>query len=632
MSLCGDQYCSSLALLIQCSPDMMHHYLLFILLCASTLILTTAATTNDNLRFFLFNYCPDKTNYTRGSAFQANLNALLSSLPDSAAASSGFATNTTGAAPDQAFGLAQCRGDISASDCSACLSDSASEMASKCPGKKSAPGLFAASLDTLMHGLAEEAYGSPRMFAAGSVNLTAYEKIYGMAQCTRDLRREDCSFCLANAVRMLPRYCPGRKGGRFFYWSCSVRFEMGPFYDDDHAAEPSMTSAPAPGGVPLNGSDHNVPGTSTGSSRTVRSTTLLISIPVAVTLLLVLLLVAVYICKKNRKPNKHVEVARDRFGDDEEMKSSGPVQYDLSTLQAATENFSEENKLRQGGFGPVYKGTLENGQEIAVNRLSEISKQGLGEMKNEIVLVAKLQHKDLVRLLGFCMEKKRSSSSTSPARQQELSWGQRKKIIEGIGKGLTYLHEDSRLTVIHRDLKADNILLDVDMNPKISDFGLAKLFSINASVANTDRIAGTLGYMAPEYAQHGIFSAKSDVYSYGVLVLEIITVRRVHENLLKFVWRHWSLGSVTQLLDGYPADEPGKQDMLRCIHTGLLCVQEDPQLRPSMASVLLMLKHRIMTMSAPTKPAFVFLSSDTPRVAVREPSINVVSVSDLEPR
>nr|CAB3464857.1 unnamed protein product [Digitaria exilis] len=130
--------------------------------------------------------------------------------------------------------------------------------------------------------------------------------------------------------------------------------------------------------------------------------------------------------------------------------------------------------------------------------------------------------------------------------------------------------------------------------------------------------------MAPEYAQHGIFSAKSDVYSYGVLVLEIITGRRV--------WRHWSLGSVAQLLDGYPADEPGKQDMLRCIHIGLLCVQEDPQLRPSMASVLLMLKHRIMTMSAPTKPAFVFLSSDMPSVAVREPSINVVSVSDLEPR
>nr|CAB3464858.1 unnamed protein product [Digitaria exilis] len=273
----------------------MMHNLLFILLCASTLILTTAATTNDNLRFFLFNYCPDQTNYTLGSAFQANLNALLSSLPDSAAASSGFATDTTGAAPDQAFGLAQCRGDISASDCSACLGDSASEMASKCPGKTSAvltyegcllrysnasffgeleptgaagyvcnpynatqPGLFAASLDALMHGLAEEAYGSPRMFAAGSVNLTAYEKIYGMAQCTRDLRREDCSFCLANAVRMLPRYCPGRKGGRFFYWSCSVRFEMGPFYDDDHAAEPSMTPAPAPGGVPLNGSDHNL--------------------------------------------------------------------------------------------------------------------------------------------------------------------------------------------------------------------------------------------------------------------------------------------------------------------------------------------------------------------------------------
>ncbi|KAM3410722.1 hypothetical protein ACQJBY_002758 [Aegilops geniculata] len=221
------------------------------------------------------------------------------------------------------------------------------------------------------------------------------------------------------------------------------------------------------------------------------------------------------------------------------MGSSESLLYDLSTLRAATDNFSEENKLGEGGFGPVYKGILRDGQEIAVKRLSKTSQQGLVEMRNEVVLVAKLQHKNLVRLLGCCIQEEemllvyeflpnRSLDKIlfDPARRQELTWGHRFRIIQGIGRGLLYLHEDSRLTIIHRDLKASNILLDPDMNPKISDFGLAKLFSVDASIGNTSHIAGTYGYMAPEYALHGIFSAKSDVYSYGVLVLEIIAGRR----------------------------------------------------------------------------------------------------------
>ncbi|KAF8719401.1 hypothetical protein HU200_024112 [Digitaria exilis] len=637
----------------------MHGLLPLVLICSSSLVLLAATTNADDiLRYYITSDCPDDMNYTRGGAFQANLDALLSSLP-AAASSTGFAVNVTGAAPDQAFGLAQCRGDVSAADCRSCLNYSATEMASACPGQKSAVLIyegcllrysnasffgvadtrsesyvcsswaaradFSSPLGTLMSDLAEKAYGSPRMFAVGAVNHTAYEKMYGMARCTRDLDRDDCHSCLAKAVRMIPDTCPGKSGGRIFYWSCSIRYEVGPFYNIQ-AAEAAMSPAPAP----APGSGGPLINKGAGSSHMVRNTALLVSIPVAITLLL--LLVVVYICE-NRKPHKHVEIARGRYADDEEMRSSGPLQYDLSTLRAATDNFSEANKLGQGGFGPVYKGMLENGQEIAVKRLSEISKQGLVEMENEIVLVGKLQHKNLVRLLGFCIEEKekllvyeflRNKSLDKiifgTARQQGLSWGQRKKIIEGIARGLTYLHEDSRLTVIHRDLKAGNILLDMDMNPKISDFGLAS------------------GYMAPEYAHHGIFSAKSDIFSYCVLVLEIITGRRAYEDLLKFVscklvWWHWSLGSVEQLLDGYPADEPGKQEMLRCIHIGLLCVQEDPQLRPSMASVLLMLKHRITTMSAPTKPAFVVLSVETPRVAVREPSsTNEVSVSDLEPR
>nr|CAB3461098.1 unnamed protein product [Digitaria exilis] len=356
-------------------------------------------------------------------------------------------------------------------------------------------------------------------------------------------------------------------------------------------------------------------------------------------MMLLLLIVAAYICKKSRKPLNHVQLPSGGHGDEEEMRSSEPLMYDLNTLRAATENFSEDNKLGEGGFGPVYKGTLQNGQAIAVKRLSRTSQQGHVEMKNEVVLVAKLQHKNLVRLLGCCIEEDEKllvyeflvNKSLDKILFGELSWGQRYKIIEGIGRGLLYLHEDSRLTIIHRDLKAGNILLDADMNPKISDFGLAKLFDIDLSVANTSRIAGTYGYMAPEYAVRGSFSTKSDVYSYGVLVLEIITGRRPSENLINFVWGHWSRGSLPQLPEICQADGPGPQEMLRCIHVGLLCVQEDPHLRPSMASVVVMLNSRSITLPVPAEPAFM-TAGEWPRAAAREPSINEVSSSDLEPR
>ncbi|KAF8719397.1 hypothetical protein HU200_024107 [Digitaria exilis] len=638
--------------------------------------------------------CPDDINYTPGSAFQANLDVLLSSLPNAAAASpAGFATNAIGSSPDQAYGLAQCRGDISASDCRACLNDSAHRVANECPGKRSSvliyegcflrysssnfsgevdmsgpvalvntqnatqAELFMAQLGSLMHNLTTKAaYGSPRMFAVGSAAVTPFASIYGMAQCTRDLGDDDCSSCLLNAVTTIPNCCSGKIGGQVIYPSCSIRFEIQRFYNLQ-AAEAAMSPAPAPGGDgSSDGSDQSDTGTN-GSKHTLK-TALLVSIPVAVALL-VLLLVAIYLCKRNRKPLEHVKIASTRHADNEEMRSSESLLYDLSTLRAATDNFSEENKLGEGGFGPVYKGALQNGQDIAVKRLSATSQQGQLEMKNEVFLLAKLQHRNLVRLLGCCIEEHErilvyeflTNNSLDkilfdPARQQELTWGQRHKIIEGIGRGLLYLHEDSRLTIIHRDLKASNILLDVHMNPKISDFGLAKLFSIDSSVGNTSRIAGTYGYMAPEYALHGIFSAKSDVFSYGVLVLEIITGRRntyTHasgpsEDLLTYVWRHWSRGTVQPLLEGCPAEGRRPQEILRCVHVGLLCVQEGPQLRPSMASVVVMLNSRSITLPAPAAPAFaaagVVRSDDRedPRVGSREHSVNDVSVSVVEPR
>uniref|UniRef100_A0A804NCD7 Receptor-like serine/threonine-protein kinase n=1 Tax=Zea mays TaxID=4577 RepID=A0A804NCD7_MAIZE len=220
-------------------------------------------------------------------------------------------------------------------------------------------------------------------------------------------------------------------------------------------------------------------------------------------------------------------------GDDLEL----PI-FDLGTIAAATDGFSINNKLGEGGFGPVYKGKLEDGMEIAVKTLSKTSAQGLDEFKNEVLLIAKLQHRNLVRLLGCSisgqermlvyeyMANKSLDFFLFEKDTVVLDWQVRYRIIEGITRGLLYLHQDSRYRIIHRDLKAANVLLDKEMTPKISDFGMARIFGNEETEINTLKVVGTYGYMSPEYAMDGIFSVKSDVFSYGVLLLEIVSGRR----------------------------------------------------------------------------------------------------------
>ncbi|XP_020597964.1 cysteine-rich receptor-like protein kinase 10 isoform X2 [Phalaenopsis equestris] len=306
-------------------------------------------------------------------------------------------------------------------------------------------------------------------------------------------------------------------------------------------------------------------------------------------------------------------------------KNTNSLLFELSELRNATNNFSEKNKLGEGGFGRVYKGLLGNGQQIAVKRLSGTSRQGLVEMKNEVLFVAKLQHGNLVRLLGCCLEENEKLlvyeylTNTSldkflfdPAKKRFLDWETRFKIIEGIGRGLLYLHEDSRLRIIHRDLKANSILLDANMNPKISDFGLAKILSIDETQRNTNQIAGTYGYMAPEYALHGLFSTKSDVFSFGVLILEIITGRKNScfqgsdhaMDLLSYVWQYYKKGMAIKVVDRSLCDKFQTQEVLKCVQIGLLCVQDDQLLRPNVASLTLMLSSHSVMFPALTKPAF----------------------------
>ncbi|KAL8510465.1 hypothetical protein ACS0TY_017323 [Phlomoides rotata] len=206
-----------------------------------------------------------------------------------------------------------------------------------------------------------------------------------------------------------------------------------------------------------------------------------------------------------------------------------------ATIVAATNNFSTEKLIGKGGFGPVYKGILPSGEEIAIKRLSTTSGQGFEEFKNEALLIAKLQHTNLVRLMGCCiegeermliyeyMQNKSLDYFVFDPNRKLLTWPNRFNIVMGIARGLLYLHHDSRIKIIHRDLKTSNILLDENLNPKISDFGLARTFGEDQPIVRTRRVAGTYGYMAPEYAIAGKISVKSDIFSMGVVLLEIVS-------------------------------------------------------------------------------------------------------------
>ncbi|KAM7500912.1 hypothetical protein LguiA_025326 [Lonicera macranthoides] len=375
--------------------------------------------------------------------------------------------------------------------------------------------------DQFVKGFATQQVNFTSSLSINGLNFTSFQRIYGLMQCTPDLSEDDCNMCLRIVRNNLPECCTGKQGGRVLFPSCNVRFEIYPFYRE--LAPPALAPPPSSLTSPRGGERKISPKT-------------IIAIVISITISVLLFLIGCYIFRKSKK---NYDAVTDET-DANEITDAQSLQFDLGIIQAATNNFSNENKIGRGGFGMVYKGTLANGQDIAVKRLSKNSRQGEFEFKNEVVLVAKLQHRNLVRLFGFCLEgdekilvyeyvpnKSLDYFLFDPEKQGQLDWSTRYKITGGIARGMLYLHEDSRLRIIHRDLKASNILLDDKMNPKISDFGMARIFGMDQTQGNTNRIVGTYGYMSPEYAMHGHFSMGSDVFSFGVLVLEIISGKKI---------------------------------------------------------------------------------------------------------
>ncbi|XP_038686565.1 probable leucine-rich repeat receptor-like serine/threonine-protein kinase At3g14840 isoform X2 [Tripterygium wilfordii] len=281
--------------------------------------------------------------------------------------------------------------------------------------------------------------------------------------------------------------------------------------------------------------------------------------------------------------------------------------FTLRQIKAATKNFDAANKIGEGGFGPVYKGFLSDGAVIAVKQLSSKSKQGNREFVNEIGMISALQHPHLVKLYGCCIEGNQLllvyeyMENNSLARalfgpdeyRLKLNWPTRLKICIGIARGLAFLHEESRLKIVHRDIKATNVLLDKDLNPKISDFGLAKLDEEDNTHIST-RIAGTYGYMAPEYAMRGYLTDKADVYSFGVVALEIVSGRSNTSYLPKgesFFLLDWALvlkeeGKLLELVDPRLGSEYKIDEVMTMINVAFLCTNSAPALRPSMSTIV----------------------------------------------
>ncbi|KAJ9550014.1 hypothetical protein OSB04_022557 [Centaurea solstitialis] len=384
----------------------------------------------------------------------------------------------------------------------------------------------------------------------------------------------------------------------------------------------------------------------------------MITVAVAVTIISIgLLLISIFGYFRRRKRQIQQErIKSELLGFDSMSTASGDghnnaelTSFSLKSVLAATGSFSAENKLGEGGFGPVYKGSLPGNREVAVKRLSTRSSQGRKEFMNELKLIAKLQHTNLVRLLGCCVEENeqilmyeympnRSLDQFlfDPSESANLDWSKRFKIIEGIAQGLLYLHKYSRLRVIHRDLKASNVLLDQMMTPKISDFGLARIFAMNQIEDKTNRVVGTYGYMAPEYALHGRFSERSDVFSFGVLLLEIVTGKRNTSlnplTVSEWAWDNWMEGRALDLIDPSMRETYNPLQAVKCINVGLLCVQETMSERPTMSEVVIMLSNETTTIQSPKKPAFTIHEFHRSSQISSRCSNNEITMTNVEPR
>ncbi|GLJ22415.1 hypothetical protein SUGI_0421930 [Cryptomeria japonica] len=649
---------------------------------------------------YRWSVCNNASTYKEGSAYSTNLKRVISDLSRNAPQSSGFNTSYRGQSPNKVYGLLQCMGNISAAKCSNCSMEANSTIQEVCgndiggrvwidycflrydnsnfistldtnfvllenikdvtqgnliASKRITFGLLSDLIDLACLPASMGFFSGKNEYSSTMGNEKASGQVYGLVQCWRDISIKDCRNCLSQAKEALESCCYTKQGAQAMSASCTLRYEIYPFVDPP--APPSITPSLPP---QILISTTKSPGYEPSPMRSNKSSgRLWMILGIIIGSIVIFAACSLAILRKFKSAVSRKPVTLVRENEDvlqRRLFKKEQISFTLETLIEATEDFNDNNKLGEGGFGPVYKGTTRNGKQIAVKKLSARSAQGKREFMNEVELVANIQHRNLVNLLGCCTErterllvyeylpnKSLDTFLFDPLKRRILDWQKRFNIIIGIARGLLYLHEDSQFRIIHRDIKANNILLDEQLNPKIADFGLARLFSDNETEIQS-KVAGTYGYMAPEYAIGGQLSVKVDVYSFGVVLLEIVSGKKNTDmnlskekqslTLLEWAWRLFKGGHALNIVDIALVGNCPEEQVIRCAHIGLLCTQADPDVRPLMSNIVTMLTTNSVPLPVPTRPAFVSMSSQSPNVSFI-PAIssrNETSISNLEPR
>ncbi|CAN1851056.1 Cysteine-rich receptor-like protein kinase 42 [Linum perenne] len=563
-------------------------------------------------------------NVTDSVNFNSNLNATFAAIAARAAAGEKFVTAERRTGTDPVSVMLQCRDYMSATDCAACFR-AASQQIRNCSAAaigarivfdgcflryersdfyrettrdanrefctnritSSPASNFNATIQGLLSDLLIATPKTPDLYAAGrrQVSPSANSTVYAFAQCVRTIDEIGCRDCLEVAVRNIQR-CPPNGDGRAVDSGCFMRYSDSRFFADNQTTdlEPFLSKGISKSKAALIG------GLAGGISA-------------------LFLVAALFFWFYFSKRSKKTPPKGDILGATE---LRGATMYNYKDLKSATGNFSPENKLGEGGFGDVYKGTLKNGKIVAVKKLIiGQNPRARTDFESEVTLISNVHHRNLIRLLGCCtkgldqlllvyeyMPNSSLDRFLFPRSNPVLSWKQRFDVILGTAQGLAYLHEQFHVCIIHRDIKPGNILLDDDFMPKIADFGLARLMPEDQTHLST-KFAGTLGYTAPEYAIHGQLSEKVDTYSYGVVVLEIISgtknsgmiVDSSGEFLLKRAWNLYERGAHIELVDeAIDPTEYQTDEMNKIIEIALTCTQSTPAQRPTMSEVVVILK------------------------------------------
>ncbi|KAI3982929.1 hypothetical protein MKX01_010412 [Papaver californicum] len=587
-------------------------------------------------------------NATRPSAFLSNCEALFSDLREKLSRStiSRFATAEISIIKsDPVYGLAQCRNYLSSTDCLTCFSTAVSHIrncssangarvtydgcflryesnsffdqttlqgnSGTCDNKTSSQkSLFSTSVAGLLSDLlvatpnVKGFFAATRKIVKGSDNF-----VYGVAQCVITVDERGCKDCLTEAHKSI-QICAPSTNARAVDAGCFMRYSDKAFF----SANQTMDLTPF-----LNAKGESKKKAIIGG----------VAGGVAFIIALVVFIVLFRLSRRNKARKGNILGATEL---------RGPVNYGYKDLKSATGSFSEANKLGEGGFGDVYKGILRNGNIVAVKKLAFVeSWRAKIDFESEVKLISNVHHRNLIRLLGCCNKRQElllvyeymANSSLDKflygERRGSLNWKQRFSIVVGIARGLSYLHHEFHSCIIHRDIKSSNILLDDDFQPKIADFGLARLLPEDQSHLVT-KFAGTLGYTAPEYAIHGQLSEKVDTYSYGVVLLETVSGRKsndinlepvIAQYLLEWAWRCFEEETLMDLVDkDLDPNEYNPQDVKKVIEIALSCTQSSVSLRPSMSEVVVMLLSRDSLELRPTRPTFIDASNrvrgDTP--------------------